>query len=62
VTVVALGESIAQAWREGKESRGRASAGRRGSSLFIVANRGGGWVGVANVAYGRGIAGVNAMK
>jgi hypothetical protein len=35
--VVALGESDAQAWREGKESKGRCSGGRRGSSLFIGA-------------------------
>jgi hypothetical protein len=39
---VALSESDAQAWREGKESRGRSGGGRRGSSLFIVAEGGGG--------------------
>jgi hypothetical protein len=38
--VVALGESNAQAWREGKESRGRCGGGRRGSSLFIGAEGG----------------------
>jgi hypothetical protein len=32
---VVLGESDAQAWREGKESRGRCGGGRRGSSLLI---------------------------
>jgi hypothetical protein len=39
--VVALSESDAQAWREGKESRGRCSGGPWGSSLFIGAKRGG---------------------
>jgi hypothetical protein len=42
VTAVALGESDAQAWRAGKESRGRGGGGRQGSSLFIVAEGGGG--------------------
>jgi hypothetical protein len=35
--MVALSESDAQAWREGKVSRGRCGVGRRGSSLFIGA-------------------------
>jgi hypothetical protein len=38
--VVVLGESDAQAWREGKESRGRCGGGRRGSSLIIRVERG----------------------
>jgi hypothetical protein len=40
-TVVVLGESDAQAWREGKESRGRCGGGRWGSSLFYRGR--GGW-------------------
>jgi hypothetical protein len=39
---VALSESDAQAWREGKEGRRRGGGGWRGSSLFIVAKWGGG--------------------
>jgi hypothetical protein len=38
---VALGEGVAQAWREEKESRGRGGGGRWGSSTFIVAEGGG---------------------
>jgi hypothetical protein len=38
---VALSESDAQAWREGKVSRGRGGGGRRGASPFIVAEGGG---------------------
>jgi hypothetical protein len=41
---VVLGESDAQAWRGGKESRGRGGRGRRGSSPFIVAEGGDGWL------------------
>jgi hypothetical protein len=37
VALVALSESEAQAWREGKESRGMGGGGRWGSSLFILA-------------------------
>jgi hypothetical protein len=44
MTVVVLGESDAQAWREGKESRGRCGVGRQGSSLFIRAEGGGRWL------------------
>jgi hypothetical protein len=58
VTAVALGESDAQAWRAGKESRGRGGGGRQGSSLFIVAEGGG----AATGGSGEGIAGVNCMK
>jgi hypothetical protein len=35
VVVVALGESNAQACREGNERRGRCGGGRQGSSPFI---------------------------
>jgi hypothetical protein len=38
---VALSESDAQAWREGKVSRGRGGGGRRGASPFIVVEGGG---------------------
>jgi hypothetical protein len=41
---VTLGESDAQAWREGKESRGRGVGGRWGSCPFIVAEGGEGWL------------------
>jgi hypothetical protein len=41
---VALGESDAQAWREGKVSRERGGGGRRGASPFIVAEGGEGWL------------------
>jgi hypothetical protein len=37
---VALGESDAQAWREGKVSRRRGGGGRRGASPFMVAEGG----------------------
>jgi hypothetical protein len=42
---VALGESDALAWREGKVSRGRGDGGRRGASPVIVAKgEGKGWL------------------
>jgi hypothetical protein len=44
MTVVSLGESDAQASREGKESRGRCGGGRWGSSLFLGAEGGGQWL------------------
>jgi hypothetical protein len=40
VAVVALSESDDQAWREGKEIKGRCGGGRWGSSLFIGAEGG----------------------
>jgi hypothetical protein len=41
---VALGESDAQAWREGKVSRERGGGGRWGASSFLVAEGGQGVV------------------
>jgi hypothetical protein len=41
---VALSESDAQAWREGKVSRERGGGARWGASPFLVAEGGKGWL------------------